>query len=128
MGRIIHFEIHASDMKKASEFYGKLFDWKFESWGDGSYSLITTGPDGPNGINGGMMKRMGPPPTEGQAVSSFVSVIEVPSVDEWTKKIQAAGGKLALPKQSIPEMGYSAYFKDPDGNLFGIFQVDPGAK
>ncbi|HET7839519.1 MAG TPA: VOC family protein [Rectinemataceae bacterium] len=128
MGRIIHFEIHAADFKRATVFYGELFGWKFESWGDGSYSVITTGPDTSKGINGGMTKRTGPAPTAGQAVDGFVNIIEVPSVDEYTKKILAAGGSLSHGKETVPSMGYSAYFRDPEGNLFGIFQIDAAAK
>jgi len=29
---------------------------------------------------------------------------------------------------AVPNVGYMAYCKDPEGNLFGIMQVDPNAK
>ncbi len=128
MGRIVHFEIHAENMQRAADFYGKLFGWKFDSWGDGTYWLITTGPDDKMGINGGMAKREGPVPKEGQPMNGFVNIVDVENIDEHIKKILKAGGVLALDKMPIPGMGYSAYFKDPEGNTFGIFQEDSAAK
>ncbi len=39
-----------------------------------------------------------------------------------------AGAECALPKMAIPGVGWLAYYKDPDGHIFGIMQNDPGAK
>ncbi|HCM28553.1 MAG: glyoxalase [Treponema sp. GWB1_62_6] len=128
MNRVIHFEIHSEDPTRARKFYEDLFGWKFEGWGDESYFMITTGPEGTPGINGGLMKRLSPPPIDGQPMNGFVNVIEVGNVDEYSVKIPEAGGSLALPKIAIPGIGYSAYFKDTEGNIFGIYQDDKTAK
>ena len=32
------------------------------------------------------------------------------------------------PKMPIPGMGWVAYYKDPDGNIFGMIQNDQKAK
>jgi predicted enzyme related to lactoylglutathione lyase len=32
-----------------------------------------------------------------------------------------------LPKMAVPGVGWLAYEKDPDGNICGIMQADPGA-
>ena len=41
MNPIVHFEIPAKDMKRAKEFYGKLFGWKIEAFdGDTAAGLI----------------------------------------------------------------------------------------
>jgi predicted enzyme related to lactoylglutathione lyase len=37
------------------------------------------------------------------------------------------GGTLALPKMPIPGVGWLAYVKDPDGNIFGLTQPDTTA-
>ena len=62
MPRPVRFEIHASDPARARKFYGDLFGWTFREFGGGpiEYWLITTGPEGTPGINGGMLKRPGP--------------------------------------------------------------------
>ncbi len=74
------------------------------------------------------MRRKGDSPKEGDAVNGFVNIIDVSSVDEWTKKIITAGGVQALAKIILPNLGYSAYFKDTEGNIFGIFENNSEAK
>jgi predicted enzyme related to lactoylglutathione lyase len=56
--RVIHFEIHADDPKRAVEFYKKVFGWKISKWeGPAEYWLVTTGDDKQPGINGAIMHR-----------------------------------------------------------------------
>ncbi len=126
MGRIIHFEIHAEEPKRAAEFYEKLFGWKFTTWGAQTYWVIDTG-EGSPGINGGMMRRKGPPPADGQAMNGFVNIIEVADIDEHIKRIAAAGGTMVIQRQTVEGMGYSAYFRDTEGNIVGIFQALPAS-
>jgi hypothetical protein len=121
MPRIVHFEIPADDPAKLQKFYGDVFGWQFQKWdGPMPYWLITTGPEGTPGINGGMM-----PKNPGQPI---VNTIDVPSVDEYAKKVEAHGGTIVVPKMAIPGVGWLAYFKDPEGNITGIYTHDPGAK
>ena len=54
MPRPIHFEIHADDMPRARAFYEGLFGWSFAEYVPDFYYLVTTGPEGEPGINGGM--------------------------------------------------------------------------
>jgi len=54
--------------------------------------------------------------------------VDVPSVDEFLKKVMNAGGKEITKKTPIPGVGYSAYCRDTEGNIFGLFQRDPKAK
>src|SRR6185503_3271040 len=137
MNRPTHFEIHADDLVRASKFYTDVFGWTFQKWenkaaGATEYYMITTGtqdstgPDGKvwPGINGGMLKRMGPSPAEGQAVNAYVITMDVGSIDETISKIEKAGGTVALPKFAMPGMAWIAYYKDTEGNIFGIFQED----
>src|SRR5262245_60537124 len=121
MQRVVHFEIHAAEPEKAIAFYGSVFGWQFTKWEGGGwdYWLITTGPEGTQGINGGLVRRRGPAPTEGQAVNAFVCTTYVASVDEAVDKVTAAGGVIALPKMAVPGVGWLAYAIDPAGNLFG---------
>ena len=70
----------------------------------------------------------GPAPAEGQSVNAFVCTAEVPNLDEYLKKATAAGGTIAVPKMAVPTVGWLAYFKDTEGNIFGMMQRDPNAK
>jgi len=127
MGRVIHFEIHAEQPERAVKFYTAVFGWEFNKWpGPMDYWLVKTGPDGQPGINGGLIKRHGP--IDGQAVLAYVCTVDTKNVDDAVKTITANGGTIALPKMPIPGVGWLAYAKDTEGNIFGIMHADPAAK
>ncbi|MBC8329012.1 MAG: VOC family protein [Planctomycetes bacterium] len=122
MNRVIHFEIHAEDPQRAMDFYAEVFDWSFQAFGGPlEYWTVVTGPDGQPGINGGLMRRQGPAPEEGQALISWVGTIEVASIDDSVAAAVAAGGRVVVPKMEIPGVGWSCSCKDPEGNVFGLF-------
>lgn len=130
MPRPVHFEIHADDPERAIEFYSNAFGWKFARWGgEGpAYWLITTGDEEARGINGGLMKRKGLPPSETQPVSSYVITVDVEDLDATTKSVCAAGGRQVVDKSAVPGVGWLGYFKDTEGNIFGMMQPDAAAK
>ena len=71
------------------------------------------------GIDGGLMKRKMP----GQP---FTNYINVPSIDDMMKTVQANGGTVVMPKQEIgPNMGWIALFNDPENNMIGLHQAPP---
>ncbi len=127
MPRVVHFEIHAENPERAVQFYSAIFGWEIMKWdGPQDYWLITTGPDDEPGINGAVMQRQGE--IDGQAVIAYVCTVEVPSVDEYVEKITQKGGSVAVPKMAVPGVGWLAYCKDTEGNLFGLMAPDPDAK
>ncbi|MEP6920405.1 MAG: VOC family protein [bacterium] len=127
MPRVVHFEIHAGDPQRAVSFYEKVFGWSFQKWeGPMEYWLITTGPDDQPGINGGLVKRRGE--IDGQAVIAYVCTVDVADLDASIATVEANGGTVAVPKMPIPGMGWLAYYKDTEGNIFGMMQNDPAAK
>lgn len=135
MPRPVHFEIHASDPTASRAFYEGVFGWRFQQWGDLPYWVVSTG-DGPAmsgepqsqpGIDGGLLQRRGDAPVEGQAVNAFVVTVDVPDCAASVDRALAAGGSLALPRAAMAGVGWLAYVKDPDGNLFGLMQADPAA-
>jgi predicted enzyme related to lactoylglutathione lyase len=129
MSRVIHFEIHADQPERAAKFYTALFGWETTKWGGPvDYWLIKTGPDGQPGINGGLVKRQGPAPGENQPVNAYPCSIDVTALDATLQAITRHGGTIALPKVPIPGIGWLAYGKDTEGNIFGVMQSDPGAK
>ncbi len=121
MPRVIHFEISADDCDRALKFYQAVFGWQFTKWnGPEEYWLVNTGPNDKPGINGGLFKRKGP--------VGHVNTVDVPAVDDFAAKITAAGGKVVVPKMTIPGIGYLIYCQDTEGSVFGISQNDPAAK
>lgn len=126
MSRVIHFEIYADDPQRAVNFYHEVFDWQVNKWeGPEDYWLVTTGPKSEPGIDGAIMRRN--QPINGDAVIAYVCTIDVASVDDFTPRIVAHGGTVILPKMAVPHIGWLAYAKDSEGNIFGIMQADPSA-
>lgn len=143
MNRVVHFEIHASEPENLGRFYAGVFGWKVEEWKlpgvtpENRYWMVLTdlassskvaGQENKEpGINGGIVVRKGNKPEGSEPVSSFVCTIGVANVDEHLQKIEKAGGTTAMSKMPIPGVGWLAYCKDPEGNLFGIMQDDKEA-
>ncbi|EHR62274.1 VOC family protein [Saccharomonospora cyanea] len=125
MPRPVHFEIHATDPERAITFYTAVFEWSFERSGPGPYWLITTG-EGP-GIDGGLAQREGPIPDPDASVNAFPLTMEVPDLDLMAREVEQAGGRVVAAKRSIAGVGWIAYCRDPEGNLFGMLQPDPSA-
>jgi predicted enzyme related to lactoylglutathione lyase len=124
MGRVIHFEIHAEDPDRAEGFYTRVFGWTAQRYGGPvDYRLLTTGGDDQPGINGAVLQRQGTDgPADGQPVNAFVCTIEVPSIEETEHAVVAAGGEQVVERMEVPGVGHLAYFKDPEGNVFGALQ------
>jgi predicted enzyme related to lactoylglutathione lyase len=121
MARVIHFDFTAEDLQRAISFYEKAFGWKFKKWeGPMDYWLVTTGPEGEPGIDGGLSKR--------ENGAGFTNTIGVSSVDEAAKKVIDAGGKVIRPKVAIPGAGYFALCEDTEGNQFGLMEDNPEAR
>lgn len=128
MSRPIHFEIHADDPERAAKFYQQIFGWTITKWGGPiEYWLIVTGPDNAPGINGGMLRRRDEAPAEMAPVNAYVCTIGVANVDDVVGRIPSAGGQVAVPKMPVPGIGWLAYGKDTEGNIFGILQPEPAA-
>jgi len=127
MNRVVHFEIHAEDPARAITFYSGLFGWKFTKWGESvEYWAVETGPKTEPGIDGGLLPRRGI--VDGQAVIAYICTIEINDLDEIMKKAQAMGATIVLPRMAIPGIGWLAYLKDTEGNVFGVMQSDPNAQ
>jgi predicted enzyme related to lactoylglutathione lyase len=113
---IIHFEIPADDVKRAKKFYEKALGWKISDPWKMDYFMVETKEKGEAGINGGLMPRKNP----GQ---QFMNYISVDSIDAACKKVEKAGGVIALPRMEIGQgMGWIAAFKDTEGNMIGFHE------
>ena len=124
---IVHFEIPADNIKELSKFYSSLFDWKIiHTPVEGmDYWIIQTVPTDDNGmvlrpgVNGGMFARQ----PEQKRINP-VNYITVENIDEHIQKVTNLGGKILIPKQQVPTVGYIALAIDPEGNQFGLLQPE----
>ncbi|MDE1924971.1 MAG: VOC family protein [Patescibacteria group bacterium] len=129
MNRVVHFEIQAKDADKIQKFYQDVFGWEITNAGAeyGGYRMVKTGEPVPKdmasvGINGGISPRMSDLPAAGGGINAFVCIIGVDDIDACIKKILAAGGTEQVAKTDVPHVGLLAYYKDPEGTIFGILQ------
>ena len=122
MSRVVHFEISAEKPEEVISFYQNTFNWRFEKWkGSLVYWAITTGDEKTPGIDGGLKER-------DEMGTNTVNTIDVVSIDESIEKVTKNGGEIIVSKMTVPGVGWMAYFKDPQGNVFGIMQSDESAK
>jgi predicted enzyme related to lactoylglutathione lyase len=121
MSKMVHFDIPASDPEKSMKFYEEVFGWKFTPFQPDMYWLVEAGPKNEIGINGALMKRR----YAGQPISCHLGVT---NIDEVIKAIEQHGCPIVVPKSPIPQVGWYAFFKDPDGNILGIWENDPSVK
>lgn len=113
----VHFDIPAENPEVLTKFYGKLFGWKIErAEGPVEYWLINTSPEEGKGMGGGIGKKEDPNQRP-------INYILVESVDEYSKKVENLGGRITVPKQEVPGMGYLAVAIDPEGNVFGLWET-----
>ncbi len=119
MDKVVHFELPFDDKSRAGDFYKKLFGWSLTDTGVMDYVMIHAAEtDDKNmvkeagAINGGMF------PREAGAPNPIIC-IAVDSIDEKIKEVEAAGGKVVMPKISIPNGGY-ARVSDTEGNIIGL--------
>jgi predicted enzyme related to lactoylglutathione lyase len=131
MGKVVHFEIPASDLDRAKNFYGSVFGWELATTpmpGGGEYTSVVTTPADqatqiptePGAINGGMFVR------SEQMPASPVITIDVDAIDTALRAVEAGGGATVIPRTEIPGMGAFAYFTDSEGNVMGLWEtVEP---
>lgn len=114
---IVHFELGFKDAAKAEKFYGPLFGWEFTSHGPASMITNLGHGSGSPGI-GGHLNQLGHPPHNYCLVYAMVD--DIPAT---LAKIAQLGGSTLVPQQEVPGMGWFAWFKDPEGNVVGLWKA-----
>ncbi len=122
MDRVVHFEVPFDDADRAHTFYREAFGWQLHTVPGMGYTTVTTTPTDesgrpgePGGVNGGMLARQGP-------IQSPVIIIGVDDLDDALARVEKLGGSVALGRQPVGDMGFSAYVTDTEGNLIGLWQ------
>ena len=122
MDKVVHVEVPFDDAERATSFYREAFGWQLDSMPGFGYTMVTTTPTDERGrpsetggINGGMLRRQGP-------ITTPVITIGVDDMDDALTRIEKLGGKVAIGRQPVGDMGFSAYVQDTEGNLIGLWQ------
>ena len=119
MGKVVHFEIPVDDPDRARRFYADAFGWRFQGYGDMPYWLTDLGEEG-MGINGALIGRS-------ETHAAPVVIINVDDIDDGIAMAVKAGATQVGDKNAVPTMGWSAYVRDPEGNVIGLWQTDDQA-
>jgi predicted enzyme related to lactoylglutathione lyase len=123
LDKVIHFEITVDNLERAKKFYTNAFDWGLNPIPMLEYTLVQTVevdnttqmPKEAGAINGGMMQRT-------DALKAPIITIGVQDIDAAIKKVTELGGKIVQGKNTVPNMGITAYFQDTEGNVMGLWQ------
>jgi predicted enzyme related to lactoylglutathione lyase len=83
--------------------------------GEQEYWLADTGQTNNPAINGALIKRQG-------LFQSVINTINIDDIEKTMADINKNGGQVLSPVMNIPNVGKIAYFKDPDGNTFGVIE------
>jgi len=114
-GKICYIEMPATDIARSAEFYKGVFGWNVRKRGDGS----TAFDDSVNEVSGTWV--LGCPPSEKPGLLIYIMV---DSVAATLEAVVGHGGEIVQPiGADAPEI--SARFRDPGGNVIGLYQ-QPG--
>jgi uncharacterized protein len=121
---VVHFEIPADDVERGRKFYSSLFGWKIERAdvkvdGDAmDYWMISTSGDSNDktSLGGGLMKRKDPQQPN-------LNYIGVPSIDEYSKKVEDLGGSVLMPKTKFEGIGFFVVCTDTEKNSFALWEI-----
>lgn len=122
---VVHFEIFASNVERARQFYERTFGWRFEAAGPPDFYLLTTGADSDPGLTHGLLAKRSGPAAQGP-LNAFRCTIAVRSVKDSMAAIEAGGGKLRSGVVDIPEVGKVVEFADTEDNVVCMVEHVPG--
>jgi predicted enzyme related to lactoylglutathione lyase len=120
MSKVVHFEIPADDPERAVVFYRDVLGWESSQFGDVPYWLVRAGEEGELGADGAISGR-------DEIHRTPVVVASVADIAAALDRVRTHGGLILQEQLPIPGMGWSAYFRDPEGNTIGLFQSDQAA-
>ena len=109
----VHVELNTTDLSKAKDFYGKLFDWTLEDVPGMAYTMIKVG----EGTGGGMMTH----PVPG-APSAWLAYVMADDVVASTARAKSLGATIMRDTTEIPGVGWFSIFTDPTGAVLALFK------
>ncbi len=112
------FEIPVTDIARARKFYESIFEIKMEQMEmpGMKYAMFPFDPANAK-IAGGLAES--PMHTPGQT-GSIVYLNGNPDLQLVLDRIEKAGGKITMPKTSIGQNGFMAFFTDTEGNRMAL--------
>ena len=114
------FEIPVSDLSRAQKFYETIFDMQMIPMDMPHLKMYMFPTEDPMSVGGAICQRGNfykPSAKSGPLVYLNAN----PDLQKVLDKVEAAGGKIVIPKIQIsPEQGYMAVFLDNEGNRLAL--------
>jgi len=111
-GNPVHIEIPAQDTSRAQDFYKGLLGWDFQSMeGPQEYHMARVSENSGSAVF----------PGDTGAIRVY---FDVDDINAGVARVRELGGESNEPGP-VPNMGWFATCKDPQGNEFGLWQTDP---
>lgn len=108
-GKVCHLAIPASDAETSARFYERVFGWRMRRQGG-----VITFDDGVDEVSGHFVAA---PPGSG----GILVFVWVDDLDDAIERVTAAGGSIEAPPGVDPGE-LTAHFRDPAGNLLGLYE------
>jgi len=120
-GRFCWVDLNAHDMAAAQTWYGDLFGWECtteDTQGGPPYGMFKLGGKVVAGVGqmSDEMKASGVPPLWNNYVS-------VEDVAKTAARVVELGGTVMVPSMKIMDAGWLAFFTDPQGGMFAVWQA-----
>ncbi|MBX3390360.1 MAG: hypothetical protein KF691_13000 [Phycisphaeraceae bacterium] len=118
-----HFAVSADNTDRARRFYERAFGWAFQPYGPPGFYLLETSGAGKGGrVPGALQKRFEVVP--GVTLAGYECTISVPDVDAAASAVAKNGGKVLMPRATIPSVGSLIRFADTENNIVCAMQYE----
>jgi len=109
-------EITSTNLERAKDFYSKVFNLEFQLSEMPEYKMYMFGMPNAVGSSGALVQdSINKPSTDGTVI-----YFSCENLSTELGRVEAAGGKLLIPKTDIGEFGFFAHIIDTEGNRIGL--------
>lgn len=117
------FEIPVTDYSRANKFYSTVLGSEVKDYQmpdpNVEYGVFPYSPQ--EGTGGAIVKMEGLKPSQ-EGVIIYLNAGD--DLSDPLSRVEAAGGKIIIPKTSIGENGYMAHFIDTEGNRIALHSMN----
>ena len=124
--KMTHFAIHIDNIERAKKFYDEVFEWGFNSYGQGDFLQIKADKTENGELIGALQSRKYSPVPE--KLIGLECTIGVANIDDTIERVKNNGGQILMPKTAIPYVGRIVKFLDTEENLICAMQYDNNAR
>lgn len=115
-----NIELPATDMATTKAFYSAVFGWSWTDYGP-TYSAADA-----NGVEVGLSSAAtpaAPPPADDESSIGPLVLLQTDDLDAAIAVVTTNGGDIVTRTFDFPG-GSRFHFRDPSGNVLGIFRID----